>query len=481
MNNSSRDEHQSPPLLADTAPALAHTSGRGARDLENGSESRRAAPPTPSRKHGLPHLDGLRGVAAFMVYMAHWMSYWYECDNGFCWGWGYRDSNRLFATLPFVRVFFTGGNAAVAIFFVLSGYVLSVSPLRMLHNEDLPSRVRRNLVSASIRRPFRLFIPPIAVSLLMALSMHLPFGLAPWLSWPTPADNLFIELWTWLRETAIVLYPFVDSGPFGRWFRYDPPTWTIAIELGGSLAVFLLIGVLSAVRPRVRLLSFCAVGVAFAIMYEWALSMFVAGLLLALNDLSALDAAFLKRASPQIRTAVFHTLFFMGWYLLSQPTGMREPEQALGTPGWYVLTSLTPSNYLEYWRFWEIPGAALLVYGVLRIEWLQRFLSSRPLRYLGRVSFSFYLIHIPFLWTLGDRICRVLGRYKFTEEPQHWYDGMLAIPDIGPIGLTSGFVASQAIILPINLALGEVGTRLLDQPSVKVGKWVVERINWLKS
>ncbi|KAI7528417.1 hypothetical protein KC317_g20661, partial [Hortaea werneckii] len=145
------------------------STNRNSADLENGSPVSHATPAAgtsqqPPKPKGLAHLDGLRGIAAFMVYMAHWVSYWYECTTGICYGWGYQDSNRLFATLPFVRVFFTGGNPAVAIFFVLSGYVLSLSPLRMLYHEVPFASLRKTLVAAGIRRPFRLFIPPIALS-----------------------------------------------------------------------------------------------------------------------------------------------------------------------------------------------------------------------------------------------------------------------------------------------------------------------------
>lgn len=92
------------------------TTNRNSADLENGcvshatSASAGGTAQQPPKPKGLAHLDGLRGIAAFMVYMAHWVSYWYECTTGICYGWGYEDSNRLFATLPFVRVFFTGGE-----------------------------------------------------------------------------------------------------------------------------------------------------------------------------------------------------------------------------------------------------------------------------------------------------------------------------------------------------------------------------------
>jgi peptidoglycan/LPS O-acetylase OafA/YrhL len=307
--------------------------------------------------------------------------------------------------------------------------------------------------------------------------MHLPFGLAPWLSWPAPMETLLGELVRWMKETAIVLNPLVDSGPFGRWFCYNPPTWTIAVEFKGSVVVFAFLGAISFLKPRYYPACILLTGLVFLVIYEWALSMFMAGLFLAYNDLHLLDVDLLRRLGPRMQTTFLHTIFFIGWYLLSQPTGMKEPENALETPGWRFITNLTPPNYFsrEYWRFWEIPGAALFVYGVQRIPWLQKLLSSRPLRYLGRVSFSFYLVHMPFLWTVGDRIVRIAGKVRNDDHPM-WYDGLFPIPDVGPYGLSLGFVLTQAIILPVNLALAEIGTRILDEPSIKMGRWIVERI-----
>jgi peptidoglycan/LPS O-acetylase OafA/YrhL len=139
----------------------------------------------------------------------------------FVWGFGHEGKGYI-VQLPFIRVLFSGGNAAVAIFFVLSGYVLSISPLQKLHNGHL-KKFYTGLASAVIRRPFRLYIPVIGVSLAFVVCMHLPFGLAPIVGWPEPQSDIFAELNVWLPETLRVLNPFQLLGITKPWYIYDPP------------------------------------------------------------------------------------------------------------------------------------------------------------------------------------------------------------------------------------------------------------------
>ena len=116
----------------------------------------------------------------------------------------------------------------------------------------------------------------------------------------------------------------------------------------------------------------------------------------------------------------------------------------------------------------------MFVYGVLRIQWLQRLLTTRVPLYLGRIAFSLYLIHIPLEWTLGDRIYRGFGivRQEFTTPFDNW----LPLPDYGPLGLSTGFLIAQCVILPINLFLAKLVTKYLDRRSVSSGRWLVSKL-----
>lgn len=146
----------------------------------------------------------------------HHLSWFYGPTAPFVWGLGHEGESYI-VQLPFVRILFSGGNAAVAIFFVLSGYVLSISPLQKFHNGHL-RKAYTGLVSAVIRRPFRLYIPVIGVSLAFVVIMHLPFGLAPIVGWPEPESDFFAELQRWFPQTLRVLNPFQLLGITKAWY-----------------------------------------------------------------------------------------------------------------------------------------------------------------------------------------------------------------------------------------------------------------------
>lgn len=423
-------------------------------------------------------LDGLRGLAALVVYMVHHLSWFYPPPDNIYHGFDYH-GEKYFATLPFVRFFLTGGSAAVAIFFVLSGYVLSKSPLNVLYNGGVP-QLYRNLLSATVRRPFRLFMPPAGVSLAVALIMQLPFGLAPRFTWPVAKDTIFAELANWFVELCHALNPFEKHGIFEKWFPYDPPVWTMPVEFEGSMLVFALIAASSLIKPRYRSPPLIFLGLCFLFFYQWAMACFVAGMVLALSDIEESGDIILERwrISRRARPFVYYLSFILGWYLLCQIAGTKDPELSYNTLGWYWLTMLTPRNYYnnEYWRFWLSIGAVLLVFAVLRLQWLQRFLTTPALRYLGKISFSLYLTHIPFLWIIGDRIYRIFGAIKADSNMQTWFDNRLTIPDVGPRGLSLRFIVSQMFILFLNILLSHACTTFLDEPSVKFSRWIVTRL-----
>ena len=110
-------------------------------------------------------LDGLRGFAAFLVFLHHNQLWAHDLhgnsvfENSF----GYQ-GRHYFAALPFIRHFFSGGHFAVAIFFVISGYVLSVKSLSSIQRgQHLVSA--DSIGSALFRRWIRLYLPLIGVTL----------------------------------------------------------------------------------------------------------------------------------------------------------------------------------------------------------------------------------------------------------------------------------------------------------------------------
>lgn len=435
-------------------------------DLENGNDKKH---PINSHKQ-IAYLDGLRGVAALLVYLSHNIVWWYGPDSIIEHGFGYHGEYML-ATFPFIRTVFTGGAAAVAVFFVMSGYVLSTTPLSLLDAGD-KQKIRTYLLTATVRRPFRLFLPVAAVSLIFAMCMHLPFGLAPKLSWPTPEQSVAAELWKWVHEFGWVMNIFAKHGTFEHWFPYDPPVWTMAAEMKGSLVVYASFFILTMLKWTSARYSpaFAALGSTLLVAGHWEIAAFMYGMVLATSQKEGSNQSTGSTRSP--KTLINYMIFMLSWYILGQPHGKREIEISLDTPGWYYLTKVTPPAYAdkEFWRFWNVIGATFLIDAVRNILYIQHLLQKPAIRYLGKISFCFYLTHILILFTISDRVARLLGviRHDFTTP----YDRALQVPDLGPTGFSTGFLLWQAVVLPINLFVAAIATKFIDQPSIKLSKWL---------
>ena len=416
------------------------------------------------------YLDGLRGLAALLVCISHQRSFFYgsEGENDVEIGWGYQGEYKL-ATFPFIRLIWTGGIPAVTIFFVLSGYVLSKTPLRLLRDGET-EKCHSYLGSALFRRPIRLLMPPLAVSFAFALLLQLPIGLQPLVAWPPAQKNLFAEIAHWWSGFLDITFPLQTNGVNKPWYAHDPPIWTIPVELRGSIMVYTTTIALSHCSPRSRRILFLVIGLYMLWCFEWAMFCFLMGMLLALMDLEQLDRPYLGQLSPVVRGLVDHAIFVASWWLLCMPAGtIHGFEKAENTPGWKTLTKAMPMRYFldEYWRWWHSWASVMMVYCVLRIKWLQRLFSSPKLQYLGKVSFCLYLIHIPLLFTVGDRVYRCFGNFKLGK-PSVW-DDLLHVPDIGPVGVSTRYLVTQAILVPFNIFVAAYATEWLDKPSIAWG------------
>src|SRR5271170_4507653 len=94
--------------------------------------------------------QGIRGLASLIVVVAHG----YEA-----FGWPKHSFDRPYIfQIPFTRLILDGGYLAVCIFFLLSGYLCAIKPLRLLRAGN-PDEARRAIASGALRRLVRLGIP----------------------------------------------------------------------------------------------------------------------------------------------------------------------------------------------------------------------------------------------------------------------------------------------------------------------------------
>jgi peptidoglycan/LPS O-acetylase OafA/YrhL len=425
-----------------------------------------------SDQKSIAYLHGLRGLCAAVVYNFHHIAFWYGYPNDLVYQLGNKNKFHILQ-LPFIRWMWTGVN--LSIFFFLSGYVLSISNLRKLRNNDNRYDCYQSLVSAVIRRPFRLFIPTLGISLIVALSLHLPSGFHPVL--PKPQESLFAELKEFLLESLTLMNPFVKHGNSVNWYMYDIPAWTMPVELIGSMVVYFFIALSSLAPRQYEIVLFSITGLVFFFTNQWHVASFCGGVVLAINDLDGFDHRVLHHVSQRTRTIFYNTVLVIGLWLLSQPHPPLDPDAVIGSLGWKLLFDLIPSNYAntEPVRFYDTIGSFMCLYALLRLRWMQRIFSSRLFLFLGYHCVSIYITHAPYGFLFGDRIQRLFGVIK-SPEITTVFDNLLPLPDYGPVGLSSNYLLAQSIMLPGNLAVAWLATKYLDRPSISIGRWIVHRL-----
>lgn len=194
-------------------------------------------------------LDGLRGFAALLVYVLHHEGWAHESlgpERIFENAYGY-EGRYYFAALPGVRILLGGGHFAVAIFFIISGYVLSLKPMTLLHDRRY-LEMCENLASALFRRWLRLYF---LVAVITFLYMLCSFVYPPLQSNHKPEERFLDELWRWYSDTKQFSFIFKEGGV--PWSFYNFHAWTIPVEFKGSVIVYTTILALFRCTMKARL------------------------------------------------------------------------------------------------------------------------------------------------------------------------------------------------------------------------------------
>jgi peptidoglycan/LPS O-acetylase OafA/YrhL len=428
---------------------------------------------TDGTSHSRPTawLDGLRGFAAFLVYWHH-HELWAHSTEIFENAWGWK-GNFYFVQVPIIRTFFNGGHFSVSIFFVISGYVLSLKALQLIHASDLES-LANNMSSSLFRRWIRLYLPVIATTFLFFTTYHLLglkiTGVKQEKGWWSEAWKYYLEIKNWT---------FVFRGGGEPWLTYNMHLWSIPVEFRGSIIVYTALLAFARCSRNARLLleSFLIFYFLYIVDGYYG-SLFMIGTLFA--DLDLLGARddlprWMNQLAPYRTFLAYHALVF-ALYLGGVPGSSLDVKDLRQQRGWYWLSFLKPQAVFDYKWYYLVHAALLAVFAIPRIWWLKRFFEGRFCQYMGRISYAFYLLHGPICWTIGDRMYRAVGFGKPSLDgpmPEvTWWDNKFLLPMWGITGVELAFILPNLVLLPLTLWAGEMGTRFIDQPSVKFASWL---------
>jgi peptidoglycan/LPS O-acetylase OafA/YrhL len=324
-------------------------------------------------------LEGLRGIAAAVVVLYHLVLGFTAKGVGVVpHGHGPFD-----VVLQFILGMLNGG-AAVAVFFVLSGLILSLPFAK-------DRQISLVLVAVLKRWPRLAALTLIACVFAWALikwsghDYQHAAGVtgAGWMAshGNAPLAGHHLTWWGAVHEGLVSVF-------FSGDVHFDSPLWTMRIELFGSFAVFLAAPVLFAVQSWwVRLGLIGAVmllaGGVYPVTY---LTDFLVGTIVAM--------LFAEDRMPDFNNWQALVVGFLAIYLFSFT---YEQKLLIHAPIKAVMPEGDTSHFV-----WDA-GAVLIIFVLLGNPFLKRLFSQSWAVWLGLLSFPIYLLHGPIILSVGAK------------------------------------------------------------------------------
>jgi len=329
-------------------------------------------------------LDGFRGVLALMIAVYHtmWMSH--------------INSTTLY----------TNGPVLVDLFFVFSGFLMFT-----LYDGHINTGAQGR---AFIKRRFARIYPIHFIMLLIAFLYAFARLVAHWvgLATVTPGEILPFEpgaTETW--QSFLSNLTLTQSMGLHDHLSYNMPSWTVSVEFW---TYFVFLGVMLWARPK----------------KAWHFGLIAAAI--------ALNYYILSRLKPDMNfhydLGFWRCLggFFTGVLVAYAYRIILPKYEKTKIPRWLatfieLIALSTLIIFVIYFpgkaQFFIAPVAFIFVLGFsFDMGGISKFMGTRPLRYLGRISYSVYMVHILislcFSITAEIVLPRVLGsEWNVTQIP----------------------------------------------------------------
>ncbi|MGC5886776.1 acyltransferase family protein [Ralstonia pseudosolanacearum] len=321
------------------------------------------------------------------------------------------------------------GPAAVIVFFVLSGFVLA----RSLRKEPLGAAM---YIGYCLKRVMRI-LPALALSIaivLVYLAVFYPGYQA------FPAASIWFN-W-WYKEPITVVGVVKNLAMVSS--SLNSNAWTLRIEMLASFALPFVVAIMGR-SGMVR--SLIAVAACFA----WA----------AYTD---------NPASAPGEFAHYAYMFVLGVAVEKHigqvariPTWLSGLLVIASLSAMVAVNAIWPLAHFLYCDAAIAVSAALLIL-VIVVDGNAKFLAvmdTRAVRFLGRVSYSFYILHFIFLYGTANLALRLFPEGVLVRYPL----------------IASALVAIASIAMTLPFA--SLSYRFVERPMTAVGKRIAE-IQWLR-
>ncbi|KAF2153581.1 hypothetical protein K461DRAFT_278390 [Myriangium duriaei CBS 260.36] len=440
-----------------------------------------SANPSSEKINKLSVITGCRGLFCLIVFHSHFLSVflnyvlWIGAWNG----------RHLLYQLPFLRLF-AAGRAAVFVFWVIAGYTISLKPWKQLANKE-HGAFQKSLSSTLIRRGFRLYLPPLASVLIIAVFVglglceagrHIRFDVIYEKEnfyelserFPELQPSLFGQIWHAIKACGSMFKIFSEENTQPD--LYNPHLWCISLQYKMSLLMIMLQLAASRMTDNHRyyfLLS--VVLLSIFVLKEPQYTAPFGGMFLAEVDtryafnqpkLPTKDAALEVNSGKNrrqffgsLRTSkyTYLALLICGWFFCSTAPLETHDQLLLGpliTRFQYFFDVVLGGNepYIAI-------GAVCMTYGIIHCELVHRLFVSRISLYLGKISFSLYLVHGIMLRMILYPLLPFLYEITGTQGPA-------SDSSVTALQFFGTWTMSIVIMLPLTICAADVFHRTVE-------------------
>jgi peptidoglycan/LPS O-acetylase OafA/YrhL len=285
------------------------------------------------------------------------------------------------------------GAFAVAVFFTLSGFVLS-------HYLNQSKNILSfDLIAFALRRYLRFSLPVLGCLLILFPLLQIDHSLSSGYLGHWGAGFVSITM----NDTPPTLLETVYQGLVGTPLfgldHYNPVLWTIAVEFYGSLLLLLVFACWKNTLPKYVRIGITSVTFIFIMMliYQTLFAGFLigfAGYFLYLN---------LSKKHLNSSTLTFSLMVLCILFLMHSPKG--------GNTNPFNLLPVEIHSQSHYF-YYSLSGLCLLLLCIIS-KHLSQVMASKTLVFWGKRSFSIYLCHYPIISIIGISINELAGEHHY--------------------------------------------------------------------
>ncbi|PYH42732.1 acyltransferase family protein [Aspergillus saccharolyticus JOP 1030-1] len=427
------------------------------------------SPPGDPRK-SVKWIDGLRGIASFLVVLTHLARAWdYDLFAP-------RDKEGVPPRVlqwPILRIPWQG-RLGVTIFAFLTGYVCALKPLKLSRAGNHLSAFS-TVAKSAFRRPPRLILPAtIALFISWVMAQFGAFVVANrsdcwWCRYAAPdlEDSFFKEV---IRLGANFLSTWTTG-----YMAYDDHQWALLPLLKASMLVYVLLCATMYVQFRYRIAIYIGMMLYFhqdaAKNTETFQLQAVYGMLLSDMSYDSTCRSLIETHRwPRRIIAILVTI--AGLFICSYPG--EHPEWATWSDYMFRIAQYIFPPEVNIGKRYSAIGVDMIIFAIFISPGTQSFLANRLLLWLGKQSFAVYLVHGTLLRTV---LCWML--YGITGQP--WEEtvdenGQTVLPPWLPI--RPPWVVALCIPLWIGLVylVASLWTAYVDPLCARLTAWLEKKV-----